>query len=93
MPEQQRIPADQVCRFLTAALERLGLPTADAATVAQLMTDATGSSGNIRRREALLRNRFREYAQRLALYAAPANHKLHLESFLGNDTIEVKLIK
>ena len=79
--------------WLSWGLEILNIRDLEDLYVAQLMTDATGSSGNIRRREALLRNRFREYAQRLALYAAPANHKLHLESFLGNDTIEVKLIK
>src|SRR3954470_22673594 len=48
MSEEQRIPAAQVCRFLTAALERLGLPAQDAATVAQLMTEAElqGSDGH-----------------------------------------------
>ena len=45
---EQRFPAAQVCRFLTAALERLGLPAEDAATVAQLMTEAEmqGSDGH-----------------------------------------------
>ncbi|MDB5955416.1 Ldh family oxidoreductase [Ramlibacter sp.] len=48
MSEQQRIPAPQVCRFLTAALERLGLPAQDAGVVAQLMTEAEmqGSDGH-----------------------------------------------
>jgi L-2-hydroxycarboxylate dehydrogenase (NAD+) len=47
MPET-RIPSPRVCRFLTTALERLGLPAADAATVAQLMTEAEvqGSDGH-----------------------------------------------
>jgi LDH2 family malate/lactate/ureidoglycolate dehydrogenase len=47
MPEP-RIPAAQVCRFVTAALERLGLPANDAMTVAQLMTEAEvqGSDGH-----------------------------------------------
>jgi L-2-hydroxycarboxylate dehydrogenase (NAD+) len=45
---EQRLPAAQVCRFLAAALERLGLPAADAGTVAQLMTEAEmqGSDGH-----------------------------------------------
>ena len=47
MPEQ-RIPAPQVRRFLTTAFERLGLPADDAATVADLMTEAElqGSDGH-----------------------------------------------
>jgi L-2-hydroxycarboxylate dehydrogenase (NAD+) len=47
MPEP-RIPAPQVCRFLAAAMERLGLPAEDAMTVAQLMTEAEvqGSDGH-----------------------------------------------
>jgi LDH2 family malate/lactate/ureidoglycolate dehydrogenase len=47
MPEN-RIPAAQVCRFLTAAFERLGLPADDALTIAQLMTEAEaqGSDGH-----------------------------------------------
>jgi L-2-hydroxycarboxylate dehydrogenase (NAD+) len=47
MPES-RIPSARVCRFLTTALERIGLPAADAATVAQLMTEAEvqGSDGH-----------------------------------------------
>src|SRR3954468_17158760 len=48
MPEEQRIPAAQVRRFLATAFERLGLPAADAATVADLMTEAElqGSDGH-----------------------------------------------
>jgi LDH2 family malate/lactate/ureidoglycolate dehydrogenase len=48
MPEGQRIPAAQVCRFITTAFQRLGLPAQDAATVAQLMTEAEvqGSDGH-----------------------------------------------
>ena len=49
MPEaQQRIPAAQVCRFLATALEKVGMPAGDAATVAQLMTEAEvqGSDGH-----------------------------------------------
>jgi LDH2 family malate/lactate/ureidoglycolate dehydrogenase len=47
MPDP-RIPAPQVCRFLTTALERLGLPADDARTVAELMTEAEvqGSDGH-----------------------------------------------
>jgi L-2-hydroxycarboxylate dehydrogenase (NAD+) len=47
MPEP-RIPAAQLCRFITAAFERLGLPADDAATVARLMTEAEvqGSDGH-----------------------------------------------
>jgi L-2-hydroxycarboxylate dehydrogenase (NAD+) len=47
MPES-RVPAARICRFLATALERLGLPAADAATVAQLMTEAEvqGSDGH-----------------------------------------------
>jgi LDH2 family malate/lactate/ureidoglycolate dehydrogenase len=47
MPEI-RFAAAQVCRFLTAAFERLGLPAADALTVAELMTQAEvqGSDGH-----------------------------------------------
>ena len=47
MPES-RIPAERVRRFITAAMERLGLPAADAATVADLMTQAEvqGSDGH-----------------------------------------------
>jgi L-2-hydroxycarboxylate dehydrogenase (NAD+) len=43
-----RIPVAQVRRFLTTAFERLGLPPADAATVADLMTEAEvqGSDGH-----------------------------------------------
>jgi LDH2 family malate/lactate/ureidoglycolate dehydrogenase len=45
---EPRIPAAQVRRFLTTALERLGLPAADADTVARLMTEAEvqGSDGH-----------------------------------------------
>jgi L-2-hydroxycarboxylate dehydrogenase (NAD+) len=45
---EPRIPAAQVCRFLTTALERLGLPGSDAMTVAELMTEAEvqGSDGH-----------------------------------------------
>ncbi|RYF41411.1 MAG: Ldh family oxidoreductase [Comamonadaceae bacterium] len=52
MPETsapgQRIPLAQVRRFMTHAMERLGLPPADAATVAGLMTEAEaqGSDGH-----------------------------------------------
>lgn len=50
MPEQrqERIPVAQVRRFMTTALERLGLPAADAATVAGLMAEAEvqGSDGH-----------------------------------------------
>ncbi|MCD6077606.1 MAG: yjmC [Ramlibacter sp.] len=47
MPDT-RFAAAQVCRFLTAAFERLGLPAADALTVAELMTQAEvqGSDGH-----------------------------------------------
>ncbi|MDB5899859.1 MAG: yjmC [Ramlibacter sp.] len=47
MPEP-RIPAAQLCRFITAAFERQGLPPGDAATVARLMTEAEvqGSDGH-----------------------------------------------
>jgi L-2-hydroxycarboxylate dehydrogenase (NAD+) len=47
-PGQRRFPAAQVCRFLAAAFERLGLPGGDALVVAQLMTDAElqGSDGH-----------------------------------------------
>jgi L-2-hydroxycarboxylate dehydrogenase (NAD+) len=47
MPES-RVPAARICRFLATALERLGLPAGDAATVAQLMTEAEvqGSDGH-----------------------------------------------
>jgi LDH2 family malate/lactate/ureidoglycolate dehydrogenase len=47
MPES-RIPAARVQRFITAAMERLGLPPGDAATVAELMTRAEvqGSDGH-----------------------------------------------
>ena len=47
MPEP-RIPAARICRFLTTALERLGLPADDALTVAELMTEAEvqGSDGH-----------------------------------------------
>ncbi len=43
-----RIPVAQVRRFLTLALEKLGLPPADAATVGALMTEAEvqGSDGH-----------------------------------------------
>jgi LDH2 family malate/lactate/ureidoglycolate dehydrogenase len=47
MPETRFAPA-QVCRFLTTAFERLGLPADDARTVAELMTQAEvqGSDGH-----------------------------------------------
>lgn len=47
MPDP-RIPVAQVRRFLAGALERIGLPADDAATVAQLMTEAEvqGSDGH-----------------------------------------------
>jgi L-2-hydroxycarboxylate dehydrogenase (NAD+) len=43
-----RFPVAQVRRFMTAAFERLGLPASDAATVAELMTEAEvqGSEGH-----------------------------------------------
>lgn len=45
---EPRISAAQLRRFLTTALERLGLPAADAATVGELMTEAElqGSDGH-----------------------------------------------
>jgi LDH2 family malate/lactate/ureidoglycolate dehydrogenase len=45
---EPRIPAAQVRRFITTALERLGLPGGDAMTVAELMTEAEvqGSDGH-----------------------------------------------
>jgi LDH2 family malate/lactate/ureidoglycolate dehydrogenase len=47
MPES-RIPPAQLCRFITAAMEGLGLPPDHARTVARLMTDAEvqGSDGH-----------------------------------------------
>jgi L-2-hydroxycarboxylate dehydrogenase (NAD+) len=47
MPET-RFAAARICRFLTTALERLGLPGDHAATVSQLMTEAEvqGSDGH-----------------------------------------------
>jgi L-2-hydroxycarboxylate dehydrogenase (NAD+) len=47
MPEP-RVPVAKVCRFINAAMERLGLPAEDARTVAQLMTEAElqGSDGH-----------------------------------------------
>jgi len=47
MPDS-RVPAAKVCRFINAAMERLGLPAEDALTVAQLMTAAEvqGSDGH-----------------------------------------------
>ncbi|MDB5861159.1 MAG: yjmC, partial [Ramlibacter sp.] len=47
MPET-RIAAAQLRRFITAALERLGLPAGDAASVGELMTEAEvqGSDGH-----------------------------------------------
>ena len=47
MPDS-RVPVAQVRRFLTLAFERLGLPPPDAATVADLMTEAEvqGSDGH-----------------------------------------------
>lgn len=47
MPETRYAPA-QVCRFLTTAFQRLGLPADDARTVAELMTQAEvqGSDGH-----------------------------------------------
>jgi LDH2 family malate/lactate/ureidoglycolate dehydrogenase len=47
MPDS-RIPAAQMCRFITAAFEKQGLPADDAATVARLMTEAEvqGSDGH-----------------------------------------------
>ncbi|GAB3660504.1 Ldh family oxidoreductase [Ramlibacter alkalitolerans] len=47
MPEPRIAPA-RVCRFIHAALERLGLPAEDALTVARLMTQAEvqGSDGH-----------------------------------------------
>jgi LDH2 family malate/lactate/ureidoglycolate dehydrogenase len=47
MPES-RTSAAQLCRFITAAMERLGLPADDALTVAKLMTAAEvqGSDGH-----------------------------------------------
>src|SRR3954464_11818923 len=47
MPDS-RIPVAQVRRFLTTAFERLGLPAADAASVAELMAEAEvqGSDGH-----------------------------------------------
>ncbi len=47
MPES-RIPAAQLRRFITTAMEKLGLPPGDAATVGALMTEAEvqGSDGH-----------------------------------------------
>ncbi|MDB5913562.1 MAG: yjmC [Ramlibacter sp.] len=47
MPDS-RVPAAQVRRFITAAFEKLGLPAADADTIASLMTEAEmqGSDGH-----------------------------------------------
>lgn len=45
---EPRIPAERLCRFITAAMERLGLPAEDAASVAELLTEAElqGSDGH-----------------------------------------------
>src|SRR3954468_11459448 len=61
MPDARIAPA-RLCRFMTVALERLGLPSADAATVAQLMTDAEvqGSDGHGAIRLAPYARRIRE---------------------------------
>jgi LDH2 family malate/lactate/ureidoglycolate dehydrogenase len=61
MPEARIAPA-RLCRFMTQALERLGLPAADAATVARLMTDAEvqGSDGHGAIRLAPYARRIRE---------------------------------
>jgi L-2-hydroxycarboxylate dehydrogenase (NAD+) len=47
MPDS-RVPPARLARFITAALEKLGLPAADAATVGQLMAEAEaqGSDGH-----------------------------------------------
>lgn len=60
MPD--RIAPARLCRFITAALERLGLPSADAAIVAQLMTEAEaqGSDGHGAIRLAPYARRIRE---------------------------------
>jgi hypothetical protein len=60
--------------------------------VAYLMTNIKGSPGSSKRQETMLRKRFREYIQRLTLYSSP-DHRFHMESFLGQNTIEVKVAK
>lgn len=57
-----RIAAARLCGFITQALERLGLPPADAAVVAQLMTEAEaqGSDGHGAIRLAPYARRIRE---------------------------------
>jgi LDH2 family malate/lactate/ureidoglycolate dehydrogenase len=61
MPDS-RVPPARLCRFMTVALETLGLPAADAATVAQLMTEAEtqGSDGHGAIRLAPYARRVRE---------------------------------
>lgn len=48
-----------------------------------------GFSGNLRSREELLRQRFRQYAHKLKLYRSPGE-KLHLECQIENNRIEVR---
>lgn len=56
--------------------------------VATLLSHETSSTGNIKRREAALRKRFREYLQRLTLYTAN-KEKLTLDGRVTAHAIEV----
>lgn len=60
--------------------------------VAFLLTNAKDNPAIAKRQEAVLRKRFRDYVQRLTLYAAP-DQLLHLESRLDQDSIKVQPIK
>lgn len=52
--------------------------------------NVTSPSTSTARKEVVLRKRFREYMRRLALHVSP-EHKLRLESLMGNNAIKVSL--
>lgn len=60
--------------------------------VAFLLASPNNTHVAVKRREAVLRKRFREYVQRLTLFIAP-NQKLHLHSILEANSIKVIAVK
>lgn len=75
---------------LTWSLEIIDPHELEDIYVAYLIAEAKGTNG--KKRELVLRKRFREYMHRLALYRSP-DVPLHVESLLETDSIKLNITK
>lgn len=76
--------------MLTWSLEVIDPHELEDIYVAYLIANSKGT--NSKKRELVLRKRFREYMHRLTLYKAP-DVRLHLESLLETDSIKLSITK